>query len=1294
MDAPLPKPTRRRLRWIAVGLFALLFALLGTLAWMSTTTAGTRALFSLAQRGSGGVLQVGQVEGTLANLQLRQIRLDSSAAKVEIDQLTLAWQPAALWRKTLAIQKLHANGVRLVLPASSSATPVPASLQLPFNITLADAQIRDLQLAGQPLLGLVQLTLTSDKQQHRLKLNQLVGTSWQARGEVTLATQQPFAIAGQIKLASSVPEQDWALPMVLGGNLTALELDGHGVGGGMAADYHLLLDPLAATLPQILREAQLVSNDVNLRSFSAQLPATALNISVHAIPAAGASTLAASVEITNTQPGDWQAGKLPLRRLVAQLQRSASGVEISALQATLLRGAIKASGGVSPEKLDLALDLAQVDPTQFGGNSVPWSGPLRLTGTPALPAVVGELQAGLAGGVPLALLLDAKLAQRGQRRFVLVNKLGLRSGNGKLDATGELSLQAPRPFTLKASLAQFDPALLRKIIPGAWPAGNVNATLSSEGTLADAGPALQAELNITASQLNGRALSGHAAGQWQAARLSQLRADLHLGKNKLTAQGDFGRMGDKLLADFNLPDLADLGSDFGGQLSGQWQLAGRWAAPKFSGLTRARGLKWAGRLSLDSADLDASVDLLAGAAADSPLRIDGKVEGWRGWGMTLRSARLQASGNRAAHRISLAAQGEAAGQSFDTNLVAQGRLGQDTATPSWQGQISQLDNTGRWPLHLAAPLRLSWLAPTLLVENVDLTLLGGRWQIQRAQWQSASAQLQLRGEASGIALGEWLQRLPAPPRGVSSNLQVASRFDLKLDEQLSGQLSITRQAGDIVLQSDSRNRPALPLHLQAAEARVVLQGSRAQLSASLRSADFGKVDASLNVPLQRAGSVWQLDQTGAASGTLQADMPSLAWAASLLGPAAKLDGKLQANLSLSGSLANPQWGGSANGQDLALRSPEQGINWQHGKIATVLEGRSLRLVQLSLDGGDGKVSGSGRLLLQPDAPEGGITLKFERFALQQRPDRRIVVSGDTDLAIQHGALTLTGKLTADSGQIIFANSDIPKLGSDVVIKGRARPAKQAAGATPLTLRLDLDLGDDFAFEAQGLETHLTGQLRLRASPNEALAASGSVRTVDGSYAAYGQKLRIERGVVTFTGPLDTPALDLLAVRPDLPSDINMVGIQISGTALTPRVVLTSDPVMPDNEKLSWLILGHGSASTGRGDAEVLLGAAESLFSGGTALGIRQQLAQRLGLDDISLRRSTASTSSDAASPLAGRVVSLGKRISDSVYLSYEQGLDGLSKTVKLSYKLSKSWSVAVSTGRVSAVEMVYTVLFD
>ena len=57
---------------------------------------------------------------------------------------------------------------------------------------------------------------------------------------------------------------------------------------------------------------------------------------------------------------------------------------------------------------------------------------------------------------------------------------------------------------------------------------------------------------------------------------------------------------------------------------------------------------------------------------------------------------------------------------------------------------------------------------------------------------------------------------------------------------------------------------------------------------------------------------------------------------------------------------------------------------------------------------------------------------------------------------------------------------------------------------------------------RGLDAGLRGELHLT-SPSGRLAVDGTLRAVDGTYQAYGQKLGIDRGVLTFTGAGREPA---------------------------------------------------------------------------------------------------------------------------------------------------------------------------
>jgi len=105
---------------------------------------------------------------------------------------------------------------------------------------------------------------------------------------------------------------------------------------------------------------------------------------------------------------------------------------------------------------------------------------------------------------------------------------------------------------------------------------------------------------------------------------------------------------------------------------------------------------------------------------------------------------------------------------------------------------------------------------------------------------------------------------------------------------------------------------------------------------------------------------------------------------------------------------------------------------------------------------------------------------------------------------------------------------------------------------------------------------------------------------DGVYAAYGQKLVIDRGGITFTGPIENPRLDLRAMRAQSPAaqaDDVKVGVTITGTAQDPRIRLYSEPAMSETEKLSWLLLGRAPTGLDGADIGLLQTAAVALLSG-------------------------------------------------------------------------------------------------
>jgi translocation and assembly module TamB len=224
------------------------------------------------------------------------------------------------------------------------------------------------------------------------------------------------------------------------------------------------------------------------------------------------------------------------------------------------------------------------------------------------------------------------------------------------------------------------------------------------------------------------------------------------------------------------------------------------------------------------------------------------------------------------------------------------------------------------------------------------------------------------------------------------------------------------------------------------------------------------------------------------------------------------------------------------------------------------------------------------------------------------------------------------------------------------------------------------------FIGQGFNSGLTGKLHVRTTGDRELVAEGTINAVRGTYTAFGQRLAIERGRLYFNGPLNNPGLDVLALRKNQTVE---AGVEVTGTVQVPLVRLTSNPPVPDNEKLAWLVLGHGLDSTSGADSVALQAAFAALAgSGGEPIG--QRFARSFGVDDISFR----SASSARPGTTAAQVVAVSKRLTDKLSLIYEQGLSVANNSLRIEYVLSRTVTLRAEAGLVNGFGIYYTRSYD
>ncbi len=863
---------------------------------------------------------------------------------------------------------------------------------------------------------------------------------------------------------------------------------------------------------------------------------------------------------------------------------------------------------------------------------------------------------------------------------------------GVLHASGDAWLAAPDKdgrrvveVTAKGSAQGFNPAAFGSPLPG-----SLNGAFDAGGRL---GADWRGTLNLTLqpSTLANSPFWGYAKLAADARHVSNADVDLHVGPNVAAAKGSFGAGADLLDWRIDVPQLAALGPNFGGVLRGSGSISGSMEMPSLKAALEGQNLKFAGH-QLKS--VRASASLGTGRGAADPLVSDIEIAGYANGDTTVDSARLQTAGTRGAHTLRFAARNDTG----DASGEVQG--GWDAG--AWTGTIAALQNKGTYAFALQAPVPLriagapgsgvmGLLAPReLSLRDAVIKLPDGTISLQSLDksgphWTS-------KGAAAGVPLHYIAQFSAALRDGMRGDLTIGGQWALDMQApaapgappSLTGMLHLFREKGDLIAGADV----PVALGLRVLDVRADIAGNALRTQVEIDGARSGRatIDATAQLVQGRVSTASPLKLAA------NADMTSIAWLAPLAGqPGLELDGALKLALTGGGTIGAPTLNGSVNGDSLAVRWTEQGVKLRNGQLRAQLAGDQLLLQRLSFDGTEGHASADGTVRFAGGEATMQLKLVADKLEILARPDRTVVLSGESTLVRDNKHFQFDGKFKADRALIELAPQDRPTLSDDVIVLGRNKAgtvAKAATPSMPLSYDIEADLGDAFRLRGMGIDAELAGTVRIRSS-TRGPRANGSISVTSGTYKAYGQNLAIERGVLSFSGPYDNPALNIRAVRRrpegDQLTETNVeAGVEVRGTALAPVAKLVSTPTVPDSEKLSWLVLGHGMDAVAGNEAGVLTAAAGALL-GGKGGGFQSRIANSLGLDELGLSQ---------AKGLESTVVTVGKRLSKRVYLSFEQGATTASSLVKLRYKLNSKYTLQFQTGTNTALDVLYTWAFD
>lgn len=1105
--------------------------------------------------------------------------------------------------------------------------------------------------------------------------------------------------------------------------------------------------------PQSLAELAQVDKKENMaRSLKLRLPTGAKNTEA-ATPKTSTPALVGMISIKNTAPERLDLNGLPFKQLTAKLQWAGSSLKIAQARLSLLEGLIEGNGQGDfslPAQTQLNATLSVKDVNLLSIDS-------RLHPTLIKGQIQVQTKEQSKGGKqidfqaqlndPLASLQADATLLLGAHPKLQLKTIELMSEQSQLKAQAEFDWGDRPAFKMQGKLSQFDPARWVKA-----PQGRLDGEFVAAGTWE---PEWQVQLNVprVSGELAGQGLTGVAQVHWQEQRLLKVdQMQWQWGRNTLQANGSLGAEKDELRVSLAVdePHLLTpfLSQSLSGRANFQATLRGKLASPSVEAQVQAEDVQWGRLAKLGYLKANASL----GASANAALNLQLHAQHLR-WNLppasgissmskldesqsatsalnSLREFRLDVQGARAAHRIAAQAQWDG-GQSVSVN--ASGKIELPTwSSPAWSGRIDAAQLMGvvggaEPDLVLREPGLLSWSRDRVALGAVKLQGQLGQSDFDHLEWTPRS--LSSQGRWQGLPALAFMQLSKARER-VQGDLKLALAWDVQLKEHLFAKLAVRRQSGDVsVLDADGTGQK-MPLGLSEVALDVNSKGlivgsdaEKIELVAQAKGTRLGSWSGKLNSQLRRDGVHWTWDTEMPLSGDVHVQMNELQWLASQVSSELVSKGQLKMDAEFSGKFSRPKYQAKIEGHGLEFAFATEGLLFPNGELKAVLTDEIFKLEQLRFTNtlsfvpkierlqdlnwagrvGEFDASGEVNWRLQ----QGAIAANWKNFPLLQRKDRWLVVSGQAGITQTDKSWTLAGKLAADAAYFRLPKMPPPSLSNDVLISRELKLTtgeEEAANKFAVKAKFDLqlDMGSRFVFVGRGLDTALSGVLRLRGSESSSVYASGAIATSGGQYEGYGQQLEIERGILNFQGSALNPALNIRALRKGLPVE---AGVDVTGTVANPQVRLVSEPNVPDNEKVSWLVLGRGPDQFATADASLLLSAAGAILGGDGSRNFPRELARGLGFDEFSIGPAESGGSSKLPNQtVAGaisvgaasndQVVSIGKRFKPGIVLSVERGVSDASNALKLSWQLGRRIRLVGRKGTDDAVDVKYSFSFN
>jgi translocation and assembly module TamB len=652
-----------------------------------------------------------------------------------------------------------------------------------------------------------------------------------------------------------------------------------------------------------------------------------------------------------------------------------------------------------------------------------------------------------------------------------------------------------------------------------------------------------------------------------------------------------------------------------------------------------------------------------------PVELNLNLTGIQGISNQVDSAQMILSGDASDHRFDLTT----SGQSTSVNLSIQGQLSQT----SWQGNWLSGEIVSSYAnLTLLKPftIKADWAKQQYIIaphcwrhSDNELCIKQAEFKQNIAAWDVSLKEFDVLSVVRRLVPG-----MPKVQTKSRLNLELSGDWDIA--QLPNANISAKLSSGDWVF-SDQNN-----LILTLNETLVNAQINQTNILANMNVS--GNKLGALSVSVEGQSGVYADPLNRPIQGELLIEHFDLTAFKALVPQLDVLQGDINGQAQIDGTLGNPLLTGELKLAKGALKDESLPVALSAIEQSISLKGQSADFNgSYKLGKGLGKMEGNIAWL---PTLIGHLHISGEDLEFDYQSMIKAKVSPNINIIFEPHNLEIKGDVTIPYARVKVR--ELPKgsisPSKDVILveKQAEQEASQQRLALNVLLNIDPLRSNEVKLDAFGLTTDLQGELRLQNNKSE-IFGSGEVQLVNGRYRAYGQNLIIREGDILFTSSLDRPFLNIEAVRdPDLTSDSVVAGLRVEGAAQNPSVSVFSEPVMEQQQILSYMLTGRGMGQSSGDSQDTILTNALLSLGLGQSENLISKVGNKLGFEDVNL---------DTSGQGDGTQLSLSGTIAPGVQLRYGVGVFDSISEVAIRYELLPKLYIEAVSGVSNAIDIYY-----